>query len=136
MLLTFNLIPDDPYYLTSYPEANYYVNRTDNITLTCLIKAYPPPNVYWQLPAGVIVDNRQTTALASSYGGDTVEQTITIVNASTDDRGAYHCYANNSFGLINRTSILTVYCEWKLFSHYSIQQNRLLTDVLKNKCLQ
>ncbi|XP_057293629.1 matrix-remodeling-associated protein 5-like [Hydractinia symbiolongicarpus] len=100
-----------PTFVTSYPATSYRVNETDTITMSCRIKSYPKPFVWWQMATGVNIDQRfefKTTLIFGNDKHSIAENNLTISNVSMSDQGMYTCHGNNTAISINKTSLLHV----------------------------
>lgn len=99
----------------------YRVNETEKVTLSCRVKSYPKPFVWWDVPAGITADGRfssQTTTVFQSTEYSIVESNLTITNASKSDYGNFVCYGNNTFTSINKSSELIVQCRFSSFDYF------------------
>jgi len=73
----------------------------EDVSLTCVVRAYPTPIVFWNGTNGVILtvnskyDVNHTT---SPHSEAEVTSTLTVKKASGDDVGRYFCVAKNSLG--------------------------------------
>lgn len=61
----------------------------DTFTLTCHAIGYPPPKMSWR---------RENNGLMPTGGVVAKGNSITIYNATKEDRGIYYCIADNSVG--------------------------------------
>lgn len=101
----------DPTFVPTFPVMQYRVNETEKVTLSCRVKSYPKPFVWWDVPAGITADGRfssQTTTVFQSTEYSIVESNLTITNAAKSDYGNFVCYGNNTFTSINKSSELIV----------------------------
>lgn len=89
--------------------SNQVINISDTITISCLIKGIPNPNITW------LKDNQTVDASkyrTSSIGISTLS-TLTFENVTIFDDGTYRCKGENTAGNIYTTeAILVVNCKY------------------------
>uniref|UniRef100_A0A3Q3W3C5 Ig-like domain-containing protein n=1 Tax=Mola mola TaxID=94237 RepID=A0A3Q3W3C5_MOLML len=80
------------------------VDIGSNVTLICLTKGYPEPQVTWRRDDGLPLFNRPRThgSITQSRGG------LHITSLWVDDDAAYICEAHNHFGKIEASARITV----------------------------
>ena len=80
----------------------------ENLTVTCEAMGYPPPIIVWTRTNGALSDrvlvSGNVTTLTDDGIVSKVSVTLSIANASREDKGEYRCFANNSVG----SDIITV----------------------------
>lgn len=72
------------------------VGAGDTFTLSCSATGFPTPKISW---------SRENNGLLPTGGTVAKGNTITIYNATKDDRGIYYCIADNSVGKAARRSV-------------------------------
>lgn len=72
------------------------VGTGDTFTLSCTATGYPTPKISWR---------RENNGLLPTGGVIAKGNSITIYNATKDDRGIYYCIADNSVGRPARRSV-------------------------------
>lgn len=72
------------------------VGAGDTFTLSCNATGFPQPKISWR---------RENNGLLPTGGVVAKGGTITIYNATKDDRGIYYCIADNSVGKAARRSV-------------------------------
>lgn len=72
------------------------IGTGDTFTLSCNATGFPTPKISWR---------RENNGLLPTGGVVAKGNTITIYNATKDDRGIYYCIADNSVGKAARRSV-------------------------------
>lgn len=72
------------------------VSTGETFTLSCNATGYPTPKISWR---------RENNGLLPTGGVVAKGNTITIYNATKDDRGIYYCIADNNVGRAPRRSV-------------------------------
>lgn len=72
------------------------VGAGDTFTLSCSATGFPTPKISW---------SRENNGLLPTGGTVAKGNTITIYNATKDDRGTYYCIADNNVGKAARRSV-------------------------------
>jgi len=77
------------------------INETESVNFTCEATGEPVPNISWYFK-GIMInvsDNRNKYMIVSrSLNITTIENTLTIYNATSSDVGMYSCNATNTIG--------------------------------------
>ena len=82
------------------PPEDTNVTRTENFTLTCIIRGFPAPSIEWYFNGSLLnLDGRIVTTVE----GISSTSIITIVNTTFTDSGEYLCTGSNDAGNISST---------------------------------
>ena len=99
------------------------VNESQPIILTCIGEGTPKPKLFWNtstLNSDYKIMNSESTQLLfvnqTSEPVYRVSQILRIEVAQIDDNEEIVCWAENDVGKANDSAVITVYCEFLLFS--------------------
>ena len=93
---TFISVRIPPLILDSSSSRGLIVGAGDTFTLSCNASGVPEPKISWR---------RENNGLLPTGGTVSKGNTITIYNATKDDRGVYYCIADNGVGRAAKRSI-------------------------------
>ena len=115
LMYLFFIVP--PNITTPVNNSTRVIDEGTNITLTCESTGIPSPVIIWSRTNGAINDSQRVsvgdsvTGLFGMGNVTKVSVSLTILNASREDRGMYTCSASNSAGSDSSSSFITVLCK-------------------------
>ncbi len=91
--------------ITAPPNQQVVINSS-NATFVCVsIRVFPQHHISWSF----IDSNGREAEISQTQDSDNNESdTLTIVNATFEDRGTYKCNASNELGYVEASANLTV----------------------------
>ena len=103
----------------------------ENLTVTCEAMGYPPPIIVWTRTNGALSDrvlvSGNVTTLTDDGIVSKVSVTLSIANASREDKGEYRCFANNSVGSDVITVKITIESKFLNQAHTAFGRARLVS---------
>ena len=96
-------------------------NETNPATFNCQATGRPVPSISWYFKGVMINVSNARHRISNTTRVTTMTSLLTINNVQSSDVGTYTCQAENIFGIVQSSGILTVngkfHCKLEVIKH-------------------
>ena len=96
------------------------VNDTDNATLHCSAKGYPPPDIIWSFKGEIIIPELNQVIVTYSNRTISASSKLEIIDAHRSDNGTYVCHTSSTVGKDSKSVDLFVKTKPEVFIDFAL----------------